>query len=807
MKNLILTSFVVFLSLHVFPQASSLLLNDPDPKPGRCSYEPNVRLTQGNNTPQNGNASLGSTYTLTKCGLNYTQASVKLGQRYTISCCPNTVGVAQPAAFAISGIPSCAVIEKAYLWAGTSGNGIAVTATVTNPALTTNNFPMTLIGQDIDKCWSFTGTYTYRADVTSIIAGNGNYMISGLPTSPNQSGNDTDGATLFIIYSIPTATYQGEIHIWDGCWVGIGNTFTTNLTGFNACGNSTAASGWIISADHQQINSSFVINGGAPFQIGLQEDWYNYITQNTNVTTGQTQANFQIQASGDCYNWMVMGLYFQTTTCTTCIPQTSNMTLTSTFQDATCNSCNGTATVTPNGGVPPYTYSWNSVPIQTTQTATGLCAGTYIVSVADATGCASGSDTIVINTIGGVGVTSTGAPVLCFGGSTGSATASPVNGQSPYTYSWSTTPVQTGQTATGLSAGTYTVLITDAQGCTDTSIITISQPPQLTASTSLVNDALCNGSSDGSVSATGAGGTGSFTYSWNTIPAQTTQTATGLSAGTYMVTVTDANGCTATQTIQVNEPTPVVTSLVVDSVNCGQNDGQIAITASGGTGPYTYAWSTTPVQTGATATGLTPATYTCVVTDANGCTTSIVANLQDPGAPQANFVPNPITVYIDYPVVNFTDLSIFANSWFWNFDDPNDSTTSTAQNPTHTYSDTGTYCVWLYVANTICRDSIEICVEVLPLTNIYFPNAFTPNNDGHNEIWLPEGEFVSDLHFWIFDRWGMLIFESTSLTDGWNGRVHNKGAVVQEDVYVWVAEYLNTKNQKQRAVGHISVIR
>ncbi len=778
------------------------------PPPGRCAVSSTTKVVSPNPGPQNGNGSLGATYSLIKCGLNYTQVSVKLGQRYGISCCPNTPGVVQPAPFVISGIPTCAVIEKAYLWAGTSGNGIPITATVTNPLLTTNNFPMTLIGQDQDKCWSFTGTYTYRADVTSIIAGNGNYIISGLPTSTTQSGNDTDGATLFIVYSIPTQTYQGEIHIWDGCYVGIGNSYSTNITGFNACGNSTVASGWIISADHQQINSSFVINGGAPFQIGMQEDWYNYIGANTAVTGGQTVANYQIQASGDCYNWMVMGLYFQTTTCTTCIPQVSNMTLSTTQLDATCNVCNGTSTVTPNGGVPPYTYQWNTVPVQTNATATGLCAGTYIVSVLDATGCASGTDTVNILTIGGVGVASTMAPVLCFGGSTGSSTATPSGGQSPFTYSWSTNPIQTGQTATGLTAGTYTVLITDGAGCTDTSIIVVTQPPQLTAVTNVIGNALCNGSADGSASVTAAGGTGSFSYIWSTTPIQTTQTASGLAVGTYTVTVIDANNCNTTATVVITEPTPVLTSIFFDPANCGQNDGQTTVTASGGTGPYAFLWSSTPPQSSATATGLSPGTYTATVTDANGCSVTIAVAVIDTANPQANFTANPLQVYIDFPIVHFTDLSTNANAWFWNFGDPNDTTTSTLQNPSHTYSDTGTYCVWLYVSNSVCTDSAMLCIRVLPLTQLYVPNAFTPNGDPRNEFFMAVGEFVADFEMFIFDRWGNLIFRSNDMLKGWDGKVQNgNGKVVQEDTYVWIIHFTDTKYFKRQYVGHVSVIK
>jgi gliding motility-associated-like protein len=798
-------SLLMVLSLSCGDLFSQTTQNNPF-TPGTCGINSGAKV-DGNLSPQNGNGSLGATYNLVKCGLNFTQVSVKLGQRYSISCCPSTPGVPQPATFAISGIPSCAVIERAYLWAGTSGNGIAINASVTNPMSNNQVFPMAIVGTDQDKCWSFTGTYTYRADVTSIISGNGNYIISGFPTSTNQSGNDTDGATLMIIYSVPTATYQGQIHIWDGCWVGIGQTFTTNLTGFNACAASTTGTGFIVSADHQQLNSSFVINGSAPFQIGAQENWYNYISAPVNITANQNSSNFQVQASGDCFNWMIMGLYFQTNTCVTCTPQNTNMTLTSTFQDAQCNQCNGTATVTPSGGVSPYTYQWNTTPVQTTQTATGLCAGTYIVSVNDATGCATGVDTIIIQTIGGVNVTAANADVLCFGGSTGSATATPQGGQSPYTYSWSTTPAQTTAVATGLAAGTYTVTITDGMGCTSTTTVTINQPLQLTATANLVNDALCNGSSDGAASVTGTGGTGSLSYAWSTSPVQTTANATGLSMGTYIVMVTDANGCTATSSVTINQPTPLQTSIFFDAANCGMNDGQSTVIATGATGPYSFSWSTTPPQTTATATGLSVGVYTCTVTDANGCTSTIAVNVIDTASPVANFVANPSTVYITNPVVFFTDLSLNASTWYWNFGDPGDTTSSSLQHPVHTFSDTGTFCIWLFISNTVCTDSFQVCIRVLPETQLFVPNAFTPNGDGKNDLFMPLGVYVEEFQMWIFDRWGDMIFTTTDMRQGWDGKANGGAKIAQEDVYVWVINYTDNQNRKIRKVGHVSLIR
>ncbi|MEO5642077.1 MAG: hypothetical protein ABIQ40_10285 [Bacteroidia bacterium] len=153
-------------------------------------------------TPQDGNAMLGPIYHSTTCGLNYVTSSMKLGQRFT------PVGNPQPANFQMTIPPSCnpllqPVILKAYVFAGGSGNGVAVSVSITNPASVTSVFPMTIIGQDVDKCWGYSATYSYRADVTAAITGSGSYLMSGFPTNPPTSGNDLDGATLMIIYSDP----------------------------------------------------------------------------------------------------------------------------------------------------------------------------------------------------------------------------------------------------------------------------------------------------------------------------------------------------------------------------------------------------------------------------------------------------------------------------------------------------------------------------------------------------------------------------------------------------------------------------
>jgi gliding motility-associated-like protein len=339
----------------------------------------------GCNTVQDGSTVLGATYSRDTCGLNYITVTQKLGQRFT------PPGPVQPCTLAVAGLPSCCVIEKAFLWADASGNGSAVTATIVNPSSVSNNYPMTIIGTDGDKCWSYQQTDSYRADVTSAIAGNGNYVFSGFPTG---APVDIDGITMMIIYRDPTATYEGHINIWDGAVEISGGTTSQTITGLNPCGNSVNQRAFMQVADLQGLGALLSMNGGAPFAI--TEDWWNYIDQPTSAfTAGPTTSTFQVNSSGDCYNFMMMGIYYQTTTCNVCTPQTAGNINLNSNGTGTCAPNSGTVTTTPTGGVAPYSYSWQPGG-QTTQTVTGLSPGSYTVTVTDATGCAVSMDTVTV---------------------------------------------------------------------------------------------------------------------------------------------------------------------------------------------------------------------------------------------------------------------------------------------------------------------------------------------------------------------------------------------------------------------------
>jgi gliding motility-associated-like protein len=319
-----------------------------------------------------------------------------------------------------------------------------------------------------------------------------------------------------------------------------------------------------------------------------------------------------------------------TTTTTVIITEPAALTATNSQVNVLCHGAStGTATALPVGGTGVYTYSWNTGPSQTTATATALPAGVYICTITDHNGCTT-TTTVTITEPAALTATNSQVNVLCHGASTGTATALPVGGTGVYTYSWNTGPAQTTATATALPAGTFICTITDHNGCTTTTSVTITQPAILSATNSQVN-ILCHGASTGTATALPVGGTGAYTYSWNTGPAQTTATATGLPIGTYICTITDNNGCTTTTTVTLTQPALLsATNSQVNILCHGGSTGTATALPVGGTGVYTYSWNTGPAQTTPTATALPAGTYICAITDHNGCTTTTTVTLTEP---------------------------------------------------------------------------------------------------------------------------------------------------------------------------------
>jgi hypothetical protein len=317
-----------------------------------------------------------------------------------------------------------------------------------------------------------------------------------------------------------------------------------------------------------------------------------------------------------------------TVTQTLIITQPSQLTIPVFSQtNVTCfGANNGTASVSPSGGTPGYSYSW-SPSGGTAATATGLAPGSYTVTVSDANNCqAQHVFNITQPPKMVLGAASTN--VSCNGGSNGTASVIVMGGTPGYTYSWAPSG-GTASNATGLTAGSYTCTVTDANGCTAQQVFTITQPSAMVLGAAFGNVS-CFGGSNGFASVVVMGGTPGYTYSWSP-SGGTGSTASGLGAGTYTCTVTDANGCTAFHVFIIKQP-PVLkfVGFAQNNVSCnGGSNGLASVVVSGGTPGYTYSWAPSG-GTGPSATGLSAGTYTCTVTDANGCTISHVFTITQP---------------------------------------------------------------------------------------------------------------------------------------------------------------------------------
>ncbi|MBW6498493.1 MAG: gliding motility-associated C-terminal domain-containing protein [Bacteroidales bacterium] len=248
-------------------------------------------------------------------------------------------------------------------------------------------------------------------------------------------------------------------------------------------------------------------------------------------------------------------------------------------------SCAGdddaTATVIITGGTPPYSILWSTG--ATSATIENLGPGTYTVTVTDDAGCIVSEDVTIIEPDAIVLSFSDVVNPVCSGEENGQATVVVSGGTPPFSYLWSNG--QTTATATGLAAGNYQVTVTDAAGCEATSSISLTDPPQIVISIVSITHIECHGESTGAVTIIASNGTEPYTYEWDN--GETGPSLENIPAGTYMVTVTDANGCQATLSIEINEPEPIEISAGPDQTIC---EGETAtLTASGAD---TYLWST-----------------------------------------------------------------------------------------------------------------------------------------------------------------------------------------------------------------------
>ena len=295
---------------------------------------------------------------------------------------------------------------------------------------------------------------------------------------------------------------------------------------------------------------------------------------------------------------------------------------------------NGSATINLSGGPNPYTYLWSASPTSTNSTVSSLIIGTYSVTIKDGIGCVS-QTTVNITQPTPLAVNATVTNVSCFTGSNGIVSITPVGGTAPYSYLWSTGG-QTTSSVTGLVAGIYSVTITDAKGCLLTSTYTITQPPALVIAFTQTNVS-CFGGNNGLLNSTITGGTTPYTYSWSPVGA-TTQNISGLTAGTYSLTVKDNLNCSVINTVTITQPTVLMAATSVTNETCDYlNNGLATAIPSGGTPGYTYTWQPGS-QSSASATGLSSGNYTLTVMDSKGCLITTFATINEPAPLVINFI-------------------------------------------------------------------------------------------------------------------------------------------------------------------------
>lgn len=552
---------------------------------------------------------------------------------------------------------------------------------------------------------------------------------------------------------------------------------------------------------------------------------------------------------------------------------------------------NGWATANVSGGTAPYNYAWSNGSFSAT--TTDLIAGTYTVLIHDAHACpTSGVTSISQPTLLTTIIGSISNPT-CYGYSNGSATAIPSGGTGPYSYYWYPPVVQYSATATGLKAGSYTVKVTDNNGCTTTTNASITQPSKVHTGAS-APDSACSGSPV-VINAWGSGGIGNYSYQWSA--------GNGTSAScivspyittTYTVSAIDGNGCkgdSATVTIKALKlvasavtvkPNQTAcqgdTASIYANVNIG-NSGPVTISWSNGyygAGPYTVNISSDtvftvtvtdmcgdtvkksihiqvtpapviniPPQGGAACSGVTlwfkdtnlanngdsylwnfgdnqfstqsnPShTYTqsglydvtVQVTNSMGCkaTASADANITVYPAAQAQFTADPITANIFNPTINFINQSQDATFWTWYF---GDGDSSNAKNPSHTFSQPGTYYVTLTTNNDYgCNGTVTDSVIIEPEFTIWIPSAFTPNGDGKNDYFTAKGIGIAQFSMMIFDRWGNQIFTTNDISRGWDGRANGGNSIALEDVYVYKIQVTDIFNEQHAYIGSVTLIK
>lgn len=508
-----------------------------------------------------------------------------------------------------------------YSWTATGGTPASSTAA--NPSFSytaPGTYTVRLISTN--DCMSDTASTTVTARA-----------VSNTLTTVNISCN---GGSNGSISTTPTGGIAPYTYIWSNGRTTASNTglaagtYTVTISDANGCSTTSSATitqptTALNSTISAQVNVSCFggANGSATVVGTGGTSPFNYLWSNGRTTSSNTGL------TAGTYNLTVTDANSCTSTRTITITQPStalSASIASTINPS-CSQPNGGSIISnATGGTAGYTYIWSNG--RTTSTNTGLSSGIYSLTVTDANSCTA----VISATLtqpSGISVTSNSSSVSCNGGNNGTASVTVNGGTAPYTYLWSNGNATPNNT--GLSAGSYVVTVSDNAGCTNFTTVTVSQPLVISSTVTNLNNISCFGLSNGTANVVAAGGTSPFNYIWSN--GRTTSNNSALSAGTYTVTITDANACTATRSVTITQPSSALNASINSTVNptCnGSANGSISTSVSGGTSGYSYLWSNG--STIANLSNLVAGTYNLTVTDVNGCSTTTSSTLSQPTA-------------------------------------------------------------------------------------------------------------------------------------------------------------------------------
>lgn len=475
----------------------------------------------------------------------------------------------------------------------------------------------------------------------------------------------------------------------------------------------------------------------------------------------------------------------------------------------TCDQPNGMLAVdSVIDGTAPFVFSFNNGSFAATSSWSNLAPEAYSVRVRDLNGCTL--DTLMpILALENVSANAfILEPVTCFGYADGALQAVATSGYAPFSFAWQNG--MTGEIADSLVAGTYTVTVTDSNGCVKSYSLTLNQPPPVQVDVT-GPDYVCEGE-PATLHLHADGGTGHLTLDWpNYSHAEETLNIQPTESQFVTGMATDEQGCYSSDSQYVLMRLRPDGEIIPDAVaGCSPMCVNFSFNQTAGDSLVSYQWNFNQqsiannivqkqcfYQSGTPDVGLR-------VTDVYGCVREVE------GVGLVTIYPNPVAAFSRTPfkadIVNpefkFFNESTDAVTFRWGF---GDGSISLQENPSHTYADTGTYTACLKVTSGFgCADSTCDDVTVDPFPTIYAPNVFTPNNDEHNERFKVVVTYAKTFRLEIYDRWGELIHVSTDPEEGWDGTY--KGEEVQQDVYVWKAYVTNSMNWNKELIGRVTLI-